>query len=130
MTILGGTTKKDRAVKNVHVHETRNKNPKSTAQITKENIGRIFAIVLDGMVITAPKINSAITQGSGVISGNFTTQQANQVSLLLRAGALVAPLKIIEERTVGPSLGTDSIRSGKISSLMAIIFVAFFMIIF
>ena len=82
------------------------------------------------MVITAPKINSAITQGSGVISGNFTTQQANQVSLLLRAGALVAPLKIIEERTVGPSLGTDSIRSGKISSLMAIIFVAFFMIIF
>ena len=100
------------------------------AQITKDNIGRIFAIVLDGMVITAPKINSAITQGSGVISGNFTTQQANQVSLLLRAGALVAPLKIIEERSVGPSLGVDSIRSGKISSLMAIVFVAIFMIIF
>jgi preprotein translocase subunit SecD len=68
------------------------------AQITKENIGRIFAIVLDGNIITAPKINSAITQGSGVISGNFTTQQANQVSLLLRAGALIAPLKIVEER--------------------------------
>jgi preprotein translocase subunit SecD len=103
---------------------------KKFAQITKENIGRIFAIVLDGKVVTAPRINTTINQGSGVISGSFTVQEANQVSLLLRAGALPAPLSIAEERTVGPSLGLDSIKSGKISSLMGLIFVAIFMTIF
>ncbi len=84
----------------------------NSAKITQENIGRIFAIILDGKIVTAPRINTAITQGSGVISGNFTVQEANDVALLLRAGALPAPLKIIEERTVGPSLGLDSIKSG------------------
>lgn len=103
---------------------------KKFAQVTRDNIGKIFAIVLDGNIVTAPKINGAITQGSGVISGNFTTKEANQVALLLRAGALPAPLKIIEERTVGPSLGLDSIRSGKISSVMGMVFVGIFMIIF
>lgn len=103
---------------------------KKFAQVTRDNIGKIFAIVLDGNIVTAPKINSAITQGSGVISGNFSTQEAGQVALLLRAGALLAPLKIIEERTVGPSLGLDSIRSGKISSVMGMFFVGIFMIIF
>lgn len=100
------------------------------AQITKDNIGHFFAIVLDGKVITAPRINTVINQGSGVISGNFTVQEANEVALLLRAGALPAPLKIIEERTVGPSLGSDSIKSGAIAALAGLVFVAVFMMLF
>jgi len=103
---------------------------KKFAQITKDNIGRIFAIILDNKVITAPRINTAIVQGSGVISGNFTVKEANDVALLLRAGALPAPLQIIEERTVGPSLGADSIRSGTISAICGLIFVSVFMIFF
>ena len=100
------------------------------AQITKENIGKVFAIVLDGKVVTAPRINSVINQGSGVISGSFTVQEANEVALLLRAGALPAPLKIIEERTVGPSLGADSIKSGAMASIAGLIFVAIIMVVF
>lgn len=100
------------------------------AEITKENIGKFFAIVLDGKIVTAPRINSVINQGSGVISGNFTTAEANQVALLLRAGALPAPLKVIEERSVGPSLGLDSIKNGSISALAGLVFVAIFMLIF
>jgi preprotein translocase subunit SecD len=100
------------------------------AQITKENTGRVFAVVLDGKVVTAPRINSVINQGSGVISGSFTVQEANEVALLLRAGALPAPLKIIEERTVGPSLGSDSIRSGTLASIFGLIFVAIIMMLF
>ncbi len=100
------------------------------AQITKENIGRFFAIVLDGKIITAPRINTVINQGSGVISGNFTVAEANQVALLLRAGALPAPLKVIEERTVGPSLGLDSIKSGSIAAIAGLAFVAIFMMFF
>ena len=100
------------------------------AKITQDNLGKIFAIVLDGKVITAPVINSVINQGSGVISGSFTTQEAGQVALLLRAGALPAPLTIVEERNVGPSLGSDSISSGKIASLVSLILIAIFMIIF
>ena len=100
------------------------------AQITTDNIGKIFAIVLDGKVITAPVINTVINQGSGVISGNFTTQEAGQVALLLRAGALPAPLTVVEERSVGPSLGSDSISSGKIASLMSLVLIAIFMILF
>ncbi len=103
---------------------------KKFAQITKENIGKFFAIVLDGKIITAPRINTVINQGSGVISGSFTTQEANQVALLLRAGALPAPLKVIEERTVGPSLGLDSIKSGSLAALAGLVFVALFMILF
>ena len=103
---------------------------KKFAQITKDNVGRIFAIVLDNKVITAPRINTAIVQGSGVISGNFTVAEANNVALLLRAGALPAPLEIIEERTVGPSLGLDSIKSGSLSALAGLLFVAVFMIYF
>jgi preprotein translocase subunit SecD len=100
------------------------------AQITTDNIGKIFAIVLDGKVITAPVINTVINQGSGVISGNFTTQEAGQVALLLRAGALPAPLTVVEERSVGPSLGSDSISSGKIASVMSLVLIAIFMILF
>lgn len=99
-------------------------------QVTKNNIGRIFAIILDNKIVTAPRINTAITQGSGVISGAFTTKEAQEVALLLRAGALPAPLKVIEERTVGPSLGLDSIKSGTISAIAGLILVAIFMVVF
>ncbi len=100
------------------------------AQITKDNVGKILAIVLDGKVVTAPKINGVINQGSGVISGNFTTKEASEVALLLRAGALPTPLKVVEERTVGPSLGLDSINSGKLSVLVAVAFIGSFMLLF
>ena len=103
---------------------------KKFAQITKENIGKVFAIVLDGKVVTAPRINTVINQGSGVISGSFSTKEASEVALLLRAGALPAPLKVIEERTVGPSLGLDSIKSGSLAAFAGLAFVAIFMFFF
>ena len=74
-------------------------------QATAQNVGRLFAIILDNQVISAPQIREPITGGSGQISGHFTTQSANDLAVLLRAGALPAPLTIIEERTVGPGLG-------------------------
>ena len=96
---------------------------------TSENIGKRFAVVLDGVVITAPVINSAITGGSGIITGNFTSQEAADLAVLLRAGALPAPLEIVEERSVGPGLGADSIAAGKIASIIGMILVCIFMII-
>lgn len=80
--------------------------------VTRENVGRPFAVVLDGKVITAPVIREPILGGSGQISGQFTAQSANNLAVLLRAGALPAPIKIIEQRTVGPDLGSDSIEAG------------------
>lgn len=100
------------------------------AEITTDNIGKIFAIVLDGKIITAPKINSVITGGTGVISGSFTTEDANNLALLLRAGALPAPIDVIEERTVGPSLGADSIRYGTAAAIYGFALVASFMFLF
>jgi len=82
-------------------------------EVTSANIGRPFAIVLDGKVISAPVIRGAITGGSGEISGHFTVESATRLSILLRAGALPAKLTIVEERTVGPGLGQDSIDAGK-----------------
>jgi SecD/SecF fusion protein len=96
-------------------------------QATTENIGRPLAIVLDNEVISAPTIQSAITGGSGQISGRFTVQQANDLAVLLRAGALPAKLTIVEERTVGPGLGQDSIEAGKTATYVATIFVVLFM---
>lgn len=98
------------------------------ADITTQNIGRPFAIVLDGKVITAPVIRSAITGGSGEISGNFTSASANDLALLLRAGALPAPLKVIEERTVGPDLGSDSIAMGISTGILGAALVFLFMV--
>lgn len=95
---------------------------------TKENVGRPFAIVLDGKVISAPVIREPILGGSGVISGHFTVQTASDLSLLLRAGALPAPLHVIEERTVGPGLGADSIAAGKIASLAGFALVVVFVL--
>ncbi len=100
------------------------------SEITSNNIGKIFAIVLDDEIITAPKIHSAIQGGAGVISGSFNATQANDLALLLRAGALPAPIDIIEERTVGPSLGADSIHYGTNAAIYGFILVAVFMIIF
>jgi len=85
------------------------------ADVTRTSVGKRFAIVLDKKVISAPIIQTAIIGGSGQISGNFTIQSANELAVLLRAGALPAPLKVVEQRTVGPELGADAIRAGIIS---------------
>jgi preprotein translocase subunit SecD len=98
------------------------------AQVTQENVGKPFAIVLDNEVISAPVIREPILGGSGQISGSFTVQSANDLSILLRAGALPAPLTIIEERTVGPGLGADSISQGKLSSYVGAGLVVVFMV--
>ena len=88
-------------------------------QATTEGVGRSLAIVLDKKVISAPRIQTPITGGSGQISGRFTVESANNLAILLRAGALPAPLTIVEERTVGPGLGQDSIAAGKLASYCA-----------
>jgi protein-export membrane protein SecD len=95
--------------------------------VTQENVGRPFAIVLDSKVISAPVIREAILGGTGQISGNFTVQEANDLAVLLRSGALPAKLTIIEERTVGASLGADSIAAGKIAAVIGLAMVVCFM---
>jgi preprotein translocase subunit SecD len=102
---------------------------KRFGDVTKDNVGRPLAIVLDGKVISAPQIREPILGGSGIITGSFSVQQANDLAVLLRAGALPAPLKILEERTVGPDLGADSIRAGKIAGVLAFVFVMVFMVL-
>ncbi len=96
---------------------------------TAENIGNPFAIVLDGEVISAPVIQSHIPGGSGIITGNFTVEESTNLAVLLRAGALPAGLDFLEERTIGPELGADSIAAGKIASLVAGIAVLVFMVL-
>jgi preprotein translocase subunit SecD len=98
-------------------------------EATEQNVGRPFAIVLDNQVISAPVIREPSRGGSGQISGNFTVQSANDLAILLRAGALPAPLTIIEERTVGPGLGQDSIAQGKLSSYVGAAMVVIFMLV-
>lgn len=93
----------------------------------QNNIGQPFAIVLDDQVISAPSIREPICGGSAVISGSFSVEEANDLSLLLRAGALPAPLNVMEERSVGPSLGADSVEAGKIASIVALFLVLVFM---
>ena len=100
---------------------------KRFGNVTSKNVGKLFAIVLDGEVITAPVIREPILGGSGQISGGFTFQEAQDMALLLRAGALPAPLTILEERSVGPGLGTDSIAAGKVASIIGMIAVVVFM---
>jgi preprotein translocase subunit SecD len=96
---------------------------------TGRNIGRRFAIVLDNKVISAPTIQSAITGGSGVITGSFTPETANNLALLLRSGALPAPLTVEEQRTVSAELGADSIAAGKISTAIAFVAILIFMLL-
>ncbi len=97
------------------------------AEATEQNVGKPFAIVLDNQVVSAPVIREPILGGQGQISGNFTVQQANDLAILLRAGALPAPLTIVEERTVGPGLGQDSIRAGEHAAYVGAALVVFFM---
>ncbi len=99
------------------------------AVITQQNVGRPFAIVLDEEVISAPVIREPITGGSGQISGSFTVDGANDLAVLLRAGALPAKLTVIEERSIGPGLGADSIEAGKLASLIAGAAVIVFMLL-
>ena len=102
--------------------------------VTKDNVGRPLAILLERTkdapeVISAPRINEPICAGSGVISGNFTIESANDLAILLRSGALPATINVLEERTVGPSLGHDSIEAGRIASVIALAAVIVFMVL-
>jgi preprotein translocase subunit SecD len=100
---------------------------KKFAQVTGANIGRPFAIVLDGKVVSAPVIQSQIF-ANGQITGNFTIQESNDLALVLRAGALPAPLIVLEERSVGPGLGADSIAAGTLAAIVGLILVMAYMI--
>jgi len=101
---------------------------KKFGKATTENVGKQLAIILDGKIISAPSIREPIIGGSGQISGNFTFQSATDLALLLRSGALPAPMNIIEERTVGPDLGKDSIAAGILSLIVGFALVVLFMI--
>ena len=100
------------------------------AKLTTEHVGERFAIVLDGKVLSAPTIREPIPGGRGQISGGFNLQGAKDLAVLLRSGALPAPLSVIEERTVGAGLGADTIAAGKIGSAVGVLFVMIFMIVF
>ncbi len=98
-------------------------------ELTQKNVGKPFGIVLDGQVVSAPVINEPILGGSGQISGNFTVEDANNLAIVLRSGALPVNLTIAQERSVGPSLGSDSVRAGFIASVLGLVAVLVFMII-
>ena len=98
-------------------------------EVTQANVGRPFAIVLDDKIISAPIIQTAILGGSGRITGNFSVEEANDLAILLRAGALPAPMSILEERTVGPGLGADSVAAGRIALIVGFVAVIGFMIV-
>jgi len=100
------------------------------AQVTTDNVGRLMAIVLDGNVYSAPRIQERIPSGQAQITGSFTLEQARDLKIVLKAGALPAPVQILEERSVGPSLGADSIRRGILSTAGAAIAVVVFMLIY
>ena len=102
---------------------------KRFAKTTQENVNKPFAIILDGSVISAPNIEGPILGGSGVIQGGFTFQSANDLAIQLKSGALPVALKVIEERTVGPELGKDSIDAGIKASIIAVILVVLFMLV-
>ena len=99
------------------------------ARVTQENTGKPFAIILDNAVISAPNINEPILGGRAQISGNFTTDSANQLAIALRSGKLPVTLKVVEESTVGPDLGADSIRAGILASAVAVALVVAFMLV-
>ena len=101
---------------------------KKFGRATSDNVGKRVAIILDNKIISAPVVREPILSGQGQISGDFTFQSATDLALLLRSGALPAPLTIIEERTVGPDLGEDSIKAGAISLLIGFLLVIFYML--
>jgi preprotein translocase subunit SecD len=98
-------------------------------RVTQENLQKPFAIILDNKVLSAPTIQSPILGGQGQITGNFTVESANQLAIALSSGRLPVKLNVIEERTVGPELGKDSIRKGAIASLVATAAVILFMLV-
>ena len=104
-----------------------NQGARAFGAVTTANVGKPFAIILNGKVISAPRINEPITGGSGQISGSFTVESANDLSIQLRSGALPIEFKVAEERTVGPGLGQDSIEAGTKATLYAAVFVVLFM---
>ena len=99
------------------------------ARMTQQNTGKLFAIILDGQVISAPRINEPILGGSSQISGSFTVESANQLAIALNSGALPVDLKVVEERSVGPDLGADSIKSGILAALIGTAGVLLWMIL-
>ena len=99
------------------------------AELTRQNVGQQFAIVLDGEIISAPRINEPIPGGTGQISGNFTVETANDLAILLNAGAFAVPLTILEERTVGPDLGQDSVDAGKMAAIIGLVGVLAFILL-
>jgi preprotein translocase subunit SecD len=103
---------------------------KTFAELTEKHVGRRLAIILDGNVHSAPVIRERIPSGQAQITGGFTTEEATDLAIVLRAGALPAPVTILEERTVGPSLGADSIRQGMIAILASSLLVVVFMLIY
>lgn len=103
---------------------------KRFCDVSRENIGKQFAIVLDGNIISAPVIQSAICGGNGIITGSFTTPETTELALLLRSGALPAELKVIEERSVGPTLGSDSVEAGKKATMYGFAIVCVLMVAF
>jgi preprotein translocase subunit SecD len=102
---------------------------KKFADITKNNIGSQLAIVLDNQVISAPSLNVPIVGGNAVIQGRFSVEEASNLALLMRAGALPAPISVVEERTVGPDLGADSIEAGKKATVVSVVFIVIFMVV-
>jgi SecD/SecF fusion protein len=106
------------------------KGSRKFAEITSKNINKRFAILLDNQYITDPVINGVIPSGSGIIEGGFTAQSAHDLAVLMRAGALPAPLKVVEERTVGADLGADSIQAGKTATILGLVFVVVFMVVY
>ena len=102
---------------------------KNFAKVTQNNINKPFAIILDSNVISAPNIISPILGGTGVITGNFTTESANELAVQLKSGSLPVELKVVEESTVGPDLGKDSIRAGITASAIAVLLVVVFMLV-
>jgi preprotein translocase subunit SecD len=102
---------------------------KKFARVTQENVNKRFAMILDGTVLSAPNINEPILGGNASISGSFTTDSATQLAIALRSGKLPVGLKVIEERTVGPQLGADSIHAGVVASIIASVAVIVFMFV-
>ncbi len=100
------------------------------ARITSENVGRQLAIVLDGIVYSSPVIRSAITGGRASITGGFSTEEAKQLKVVLKAGALPAPLQVLEERTVGPTLGMESVKKGVMAMAVGFAVIAIFMVVY
>lgn len=99
------------------------------ARITQQNVNKRFAMILDGKVLSAPNINEPILGGSAQISGNFTVESANQLAIALRSGKLPVALKVVQESTVSPELGEDSIKAGVTASIIAVVAVALFMFV-